>query len=345
MKSTLKFLETPLCVCLLCLFHNTASSQPSELPEKDQYQPKNQYFKPLPPAEAIKTIEVPKGYHLECVASEPMVQEPASFVFDEDGAIFVCEWLTYMQDEYGRNELDPVCRVVKLVDTDGDGIMDVRTVFIDKMRLPRAILPLKDRVLVIFTEETSIHAYFDKDGDGVSDDRELAYEGPPIGGNIEHQLSGLIWNLDNYIYNSDKRFKYADGKLIPESYSKGRITQWGIARDDDGRVYCSWAGGGNPVHSFQFPGGYPILSLSKEDEHAPGYDVPLSICRVEDQSSGNYDFKNNRVLTVFSATCGQTVLRSDLTPPMVWKCGDPGTGRALDPHEHDQERTRKAGRP
>ena len=51
MKSPLKFLETTLCVCLLCLFHNTAFSQPSDLPEKDQYQPKNQYFKPLAPAE------------------------------------------------------------------------------------------------------------------------------------------------------------------------------------------------------------------------------------------------------------------------------------------------------
>lgn len=26
-------------------------------------------FPPLSPADAIKTIEVPKGYHLECVAS------------------------------------------------------------------------------------------------------------------------------------------------------------------------------------------------------------------------------------------------------------------------------------
>jgi len=314
MKSPLNFLARPLWVGLLCLLNLTAFSQPSDVPEKDQYNPKDQYFRPLSPAEAIKTIEVPAGYHLECVASEPMVQEPASFVFDEDGAIYVCEWLTYMQDEYGKNQLDEICRVVKLVDTDGDGIMDVRTVFIDKTRLPRTILPLKDRVLVIFTEETSIYAYFDDDRDGVSDRREVAYQGQPIGGNIEHQLSGLIWNLDNYIYNSDKRFKYVGGKLMPESYSKGRITQWGLARDDDGRVYCSWAGGGNPAHSFQFPGGYPILNLSKEDEHAPGYDTPHAICRVEDQSSGNYDFKNNRILTVFSATCGQTVLRSDLTP-------------------------------
>ena len=300
-----------------------ASAQPSRIPHDQQYRPKDQYFRPLPPEEAIKTIEVPKGYHLECVASEPMVQEPASFVFDEDGAIYVCEWLTYMQNELGRNQLDEVCRVVKLVDTDGDGRMDKRTVFIDKIKLPRTVLPLKDRVLVSLTNETSIYAYFDKDGDGVSDSREVAYQGKTQGGNIEHQLSGLVWNLDNYIYNSDSRFKYVDGKLLPEPHSRARITQWGIARDDDGRIYCSWAGGGNPAHSFQFPGGYPILNLSKSDEHAPGYDVPNAICRVEDQSSGNYDFKKDRILTIFSATCGQTVLRSDIMPEFYGNVATP----------------------
>ena len=324
MKLSYYFQLVGVAVFTACLFSgSTVLGQPSQLPHDQQYRPKDQYFKPLPPAEAIKTIEVPKGYHLECVASEPMVQEPASFVFDEDGAIYVCEWLTYMQDERGQNQLDEVCRVVKLVDTDGDGKMDKRTVFIDKIKLPRTVLPLKDRVLVNLTQETTIYAYFDKDGDGVSDSREVSYQGRKQGGNIEHQPSGLVWNLDNYIYNSDRRFKYVDGKLLAEPHSKGRITQWGIARDDDGRIFCSWAGGGNPVHSFQFPGGYPIIDLSKQEEHAPGYDVPLSICQVEDQSSGNYDFKNNRVLTIFSATCGQTVLRSELMPDFYGNVATP----------------------
>ena len=47
-------------------------------------------FPPLTPAEAIKTIEVPKGYRLECIASEPMIEEPASFTFDGNGALYRC---------------------------------------------------------------------------------------------------------------------------------------------------------------------------------------------------------------------------------------------------------------
>ena len=131
-------------------------------------------FPALSPAEEIKTIEVPKGYHLECVASEPVVEEPAAFAFDGNGSIYVCEWRTYMQDEHATGQLDPVSRVVKLTDTDGDGIMDQRTVFIDNVILPRSVLPLHDRVLVYFTESQTVWAYFDDNKDGVADRREAA---------------------------------------------------------------------------------------------------------------------------------------------------------------------------
>ena len=268
-------------------------------------------FPPLSPAEAIKTIEIPNGYRLECIASEPMVEEPASFAFDGNGALYVCEWRTYMQDEFATKELEPVSRIVKLESTKGDGIMDKRTVFIDNVILPRTVLPLHDRVLVNFTGSNSVWAYFDDNKDGVADRRELAYEGGENGSNIEHQNSGMVWNLDNTICTNDHRFRYADGKLSDGKHSIGRISQWGLARDDDGRLVCSWAGGANPAHSFQLPAGYPIL---KVNEHAEGYEIPYSACKVWDQSSGGYKTDEQRVLKEFSACCGQTVLRSPLMP-------------------------------
>lgn len=268
-------------------------------------------FPALRPAEAIKTIEVPEGYRLECIASEPMVEEPTAFAFDGNGALYVCEWRTYMQDEHATDQLKPVSRVVKLVDTNGDGIMDQRTVFIDEVVLPRMVLPLHDRVLVNFSNSTTIWAYFDDDKDGVADRREAAFEGRNTGGNIEHQGSGLIWNLDNTICTNDFRYTYRDGKLIAGNHAIGRISQWGLARDDDGRLYASSAGGGNPNHGFQLPAGYPILRVP---EHAPDYRQVFSICKVWDQSGGGYDFKEQRILKEHSASAGQSIIRSHLMP-------------------------------
>lgn len=268
-------------------------------------------FPALSPEEAIKTIEVPKGFHLECVASEPMVEEPAAMAFDGNGSLYVCEWRTYMQDEHARGQLDPVSRVVKLTDTNGDGKMDKRTVFINDVILPRAVLPLHDRVLVYFTESQTIWSYFDDNRDGVSDRREIAWEGKEDHGNIEHQQSGLLWNLDNTICTNDRRLVWNGGKLLALPHDRGRISQHGLARDDDGRLVCSWGGGANPAHSFQLPAGYPILDLH---EHDADYERPWGICPVWDFSDGGYDVKRQAQLTNFSATCGQTVLRSPLFP-------------------------------
>ncbi|MFN0125764.1 MAG: c-type cytochrome [Verrucomicrobiales bacterium] len=282
------------------------------LAEKNEGWNPDTTFPTLTPAEQIKTMDIPKGYHLECIASEPMVEEPASFAYDGNGAMYVCEWRTYMQDEHATKQLDPVSRVVKLVDTDGDGIMDKRTVFIDNVILPRTVLPMHDRLLVNFTQSNSVYAYFDDNNDGVADRHEVVFEGGGNGGNIEHQNSGMLWNLDNTICTNDFRFRYAaDGKLMPGKHHVARISQWGLARDDDGRLFCSWAGGANPAHSFQLPAGYPIL---KVEEHAPGYRVPYASCPVWDESSGGYHFEEQLILKDLSACCGQTVLRSHLMP-------------------------------
>ena len=268
-------------------------------------------FPALSPAESIRQMEVPEGYRVECVASEPMVEEPAMIAFDGNGALYVCEWRTYMQDEHATAQLDPVSRVVKLVDTDGDGRMDRRTVFIDSVVLPRAVLPMHDRVLVNFTESQTLWAYFDDNRDGVADRREVAWEGEADHGNIEHQLSGLLWNLDNTICTNDRRFRWNGGKLEAMPHARGRISQYGLARDDDGRLVCSWGGGANPAHSFQLPAGYPILDIR---EHEEGYFRPWGICPVWDYSDGGYDVERQAQLTHFSATCGQTVVRSPLFP-------------------------------
>src|SRR4028118_284584 len=79
---------------------------------------------PLSPQESLKTFRLPKGYHLEVVASEPMISEPAAIAWDGNGRMYVAQLETYMQtvDAQGQNE--PRSRIMRLEDTDNDGKMD-----------------------------------------------------------------------------------------------------------------------------------------------------------------------------------------------------------------------------
>ena len=80
--------------------------------------------KPLSPKEALKAIEVPKGYKLQLVASEPMITEPVDCVWDANGDMYVIEMKTYMQDADATGQFEKTSRVMKLTDTDGDGNID-----------------------------------------------------------------------------------------------------------------------------------------------------------------------------------------------------------------------------
>jgi len=60
---------------------------------------------PLSPEEELKTIELPEGYSLELVLSEPTVKEPMAIAFDGNGKMYVAEMRTYMQDIDGTDEL------------------------------------------------------------------------------------------------------------------------------------------------------------------------------------------------------------------------------------------------
>jgi hypothetical protein len=160
----------------------------------------------LTPEEELETFELAPGYVAELVAAEPQVQEPVLTVWDGNGAMYVAEMRSYMQDENGtgtktlRNG-----RIKRLVDLDGDGRMDKSTIFIDNLNLPRMILPLDDWIAIRETDTMDVVAYRDTDGDGVADESKMLYERGPYSRNgpktsVEHQDSGMLWNLDNQIY-------------------------------------------------------------------------------------------------------------------------------------------------
>ena len=137
---------------------------------------------------------MPPGYHVELVASEPLIQEPVAIDWDPQGRLWAVEMPGYMSDITGRNEHDPIGRVVVLEDTDGDGRMDKRTVFADGLVLARALKVLDRGVLV--GEPPNVWLMRDTNGDLRMDTKELVTdqfgrrEGDP-----QNNANGFYWAL------------------------------------------------------------------------------------------------------------------------------------------------------
>jgi mono/diheme cytochrome c family protein/glucose/arabinose dehydrogenase len=186
--------------------------------------------------EELKTFSLPPGYHAQLVAKEPLVVDPIAIDFDADGRLWVLEMPGFMSEANAMNSREPINDVVVLEDKDGDGVMDKRTVFADKLVLPRALKVLEHGVLV--GEPPNLWLMKDTDGDLKADTKELVASTYGRGeASIEHNANSLFWGLDNTIYTSehDWHLRLKDGKFetVP-TLSRG---QWGATQDDAGRIY------------------------------------------------------------------------------------------------------------
>ncbi|WP_035616245.1 HEAT repeat domain-containing protein [Haloferula sp. BvORR071] len=190
----------------------------------------------LSPADALKAFQVAPGFVIEPVATEPYVEKPVCLDFDPAGRMWVCEMRGYMPDIDGKGESVPQGRISVLEDSDGDGKVDKSTIFLDKVMLPRAISVYGDGVLFMDQERLCWQKR-----EGLKPSGEIQVIDPKFasGGNVEHKPNGLMSNLDNYLYlaKSDKRIRRVGDKWDIESTAfRG---QWGVARDNWGRIYSN----------------------------------------------------------------------------------------------------------
>ena len=268
---------------------------------------------PLSPEDSLATMEIQSGYQMVPVLTEPQIHEPSAIAWDGNGRLYVVEMRTYMQEIDGKDQLARTSRVSRHEDTDDDGIYDKHTVFADKLSLPRMILPLLDRVIIRETNTLDLKSYRDTDDDGVADEIEIWHEGGYRGGNLEHQPSGLIWNIDNWLYTtySAHRYRFTTGKVVREPLPHG-AGQWGLTHDDVGRIFYSTAGGENPAHDFQRPIVYGRLSLA--GEQVGGFREVFPIENVPDTQGGRARLRADNSLNHFTASCGQSIYRGDRLP-------------------------------
>ena len=195
---------------------------------------------PLTPEQQLATFKVEKGWRVELVAAEPMVQSPVAAAFDERGRLFVVEMRGYMQDLKGGGEKEPNGRISVLEDTDGDGRMDKATVFVDGLVMPRAVMPVDGGALVAAPP----YLWFmkDTDGDGRADKKTVvADDYGKEGGQPEHMANAPTWAIDNHVYSSGyaSRLRLTGGQWKKLAGGLGR-GQWGLCQDDVGRLYFNY---------------------------------------------------------------------------------------------------------
>ena len=189
-----------------------------------------------------------EGFEIEVVANEPLLSSPMAMTFDEKGRIWVVEMPGYMRDIDGSDEEFPDGKIVILEDENGDGHMDKRTIFLDSLKMPRALAFAYGGLL--YTETPNlwwVPIEGNKPGERVLVDSLYV-----IGGNIEHQPNGLLYNLDNWFYSSKSNARY---RLIDGEWKKEATTfrgQWGISQDDEGRLFYN--SNSNPIQcDYAFP--------------------------------------------------------------------------------------------
>ena len=308
-----------LLVIVVNLLH-TSCQKKSEYRDEIYQKPAINYdpvIKNLSPHESLQTMHLPKGFHIELVASEPMIHEPVSIAWDGNGKMYVAQMMTYMQDIDAIHENEPWSRISILEDTTGDGIIDKSVVFIDSMVLPRIMLPLDDRVIVGETYNRSLYSYKDTNGDGVADEKILLLEDTVRDNrNLEHQDANMLWSIDNWLYVTNKAFRYrfTDGTFVRDTMPEPGLGQWGLTQDEAGRLFFSRAGAEVPALGFQQ---HPVYgSLEMEGKWEESFVEPWPIVGTLDAQGGARRMRaGDSTLNKFTGVAGQEVFLGDKIPP------------------------------
>ena len=264
--------------------------------------------------EGMKTFKVAPGFHLELVAAEPMVADPVAIAFGADGKLWVVEMRGYMPNIDGKGEDAPIGSIAVLEDTDGDGRMDKRTVFLDGLVMPRAIMLVENGALI--AEPTHLWLWRDTNGDGVADQKTEIASDYGNTSNPEHNANGLMWALDNWIYNAkfNVRYRYeGNGKFSRgETIPRG---QWGITQDDVGRIYYNT--NSDPLRADLLPSEYlsrnPNFTAAGTNVQLVPANLRIWPSRVTTGVNRGYQTLNDEgKITSMTAACSPVIYRGAL---------------------------------
>jgi len=166
--------------------------------------------------------KVPQEFEVTLFASEPLVRQPCSMAFDEQGRLFVG-----MGPQYRNPKPEtPGDSVVIVQDTDGDGRADRIKEFATGFNAVQG-LAWHGRDLWI-ANAPDLTLVRDLDGDDEADEYVKVYTDL---GNLEHGLHGLNWAPDGKLYMSKGNSKGLNqpGRYAPKAFRE----LWGLKAPAD----------------------------------------------------------------------------------------------------------------
>ena len=257
--------------------------------------------------QSLTKMQVPDGFEVQLVASEPLVRQPVAIEFDDRGRLWVIQYLQYPNpnglsrvsvDRFSRTKYDRVPeppprgprgadRITILEDSDGDGRMDQGRDFIDGLNLATGIAFGHGGVYVL--NVPYLLFYPDRNRDDVPDSEpEVLLTG--FGMEDAHSVANsLTFGPDGWLYGCQGstvtanirgiEFQQGVWRYHPisrefELFCEGGGNAWGLDFDRTGQLFYSTNYGGfTMVHGVQ--GGYFVKSFGKHgalhNPHAYGY--------------------------------------------------------------------------
>ena len=148
------------------------------------------------PDEQLKSFTVAPGYEVNLYASEvdSPLHNPMGMAFDDQGRLWVITSPTYPQMAPGKTPND---KLLYYEDTNGDGVADKHTVFIDDLLIPTGFALDTDGVYL--AQQPNIWHVQDTDGDGKADRKKVVLHGFSVE-DSHHSTSAFTWGPDGAFY-------------------------------------------------------------------------------------------------------------------------------------------------
>jgi len=169
---------------------------------------------------AEDNFRMDEGLELTLSASEPEILSLSNIDIDHLGRVWACEVVNYGPNQGKRAEGD---KIIIMEDKDGDGKMDSYDTFYQGPEVDAAmgLCVLSDRVIVSVTP--NIWVFFDDNGDGRADRKELLFsgDGRPV---FDHSYHSLVYGPDGKMYwnfgNTGKNLKTDEGQILKDIHGR-----------------------------------------------------------------------------------------------------------------------------